>query len=140
MLVKYSPFGSLLNRDFFLDDFFSPSLPAVRDDFEPRIDVQENEKEYVISAELPGLSKDDFSVKLEDNLLTLSGEKKFEREEKDEASYRVERRYGDFKRSFRLTDAVDSKKISAEYKNGVLEVKIPKAEKAKAKEIAVNIK
>ncbi|MCH9007117.1 MAG: Hsp20/alpha crystallin family protein [Calditrichaeota bacterium] len=140
MLVKYSPFGSLLKRDFFLDDFFSPSLPAVRDDFEPRVDVQENEKEYVISAELPGLNKDDFSVKLEDNLLTLSGEKKFEKEEKDEASYKVERRYGAFKRSFRLTDAVDSKKISAEYKNGVLEVKIPKAEKAKAKEIAVNIK
>ena len=140
MLVKYSPFGSLLKRDFFLDDFFSPSLPAVRDDFEPRVDVQENEKEYVISAELPGLNKDDFSVKLEDNLLILYGKKKFVREEKDEASYRVERRYGDFKRSFRLTDAVDSKKISAEYKNGVLEVKIPKAEKAKAKEIAVNIK
>ncbi|MFQ5650805.1 MAG: Hsp20/alpha crystallin family protein [bacterium] len=140
MLVKVNPFRSLLNHDTLFDDFFTVDYPAVARSFEPRIDVRETEKEFVVTAELPGLNKDDFKLTIEDNILTLEGEKKFEREEKKDNYYRAERSYGAFKRAFRLTDSVDSKKIKADYTNGVLEITLPKAAKVKPKEIAINVK
>lgn len=136
MLVKFNPFGSVVRRDSFFDDFFTP----VSTGFEPHVDVKENDKEFHIVAELPGLDKNDFKLTVENNVLTLEGEKKIENEEKADNYFRSERSYGTFKRSFRLTDSVDSKKISAEYKNGILQVRIPKAEKAKPKEIEIAVK
>ncbi len=136
MLVKFNPFGSVVARDPFFDDFF----PTTQTSFDPRIDVKEDEKEFVVRAELPGLSKDDFKLTVENNVLTLEGEKKNEFEEKQDGYFRSERTFGAFRRSFRLTDSVDPKKIKAEYEQGVLNITIPKAEKAKPKLIEVSVK
>ncbi len=136
MLVKVNPFNSLLNRDW-LDDFYAVDSPAYSQSFAPRVDIIENSDEFIVSAELPGLKKDDFKLTVEDNILTLEGEKKFEREQKEDGYFRSERRYGAFKRSFRLNQTVDSTKISADYNNGVLEIHVPKAEKAKPKQIDI---
>jgi HSP20 family protein len=138
MLVKWQPINSLLNRDSFFDEFFN-NAPVRHRNFEPRIDVKETEKSFVINAELPGLSKDDFKLTVENNVLTLSGEKKSVHEEKREGFYRSERSYGAFQRSFRLTDSVDSKKIKADYNDGILTVEIPKSAKAKPQEIEVKV-
>ncbi len=140
MLVKFNPFGSLVERDRFFDDCFTGNLSPAHNTFVPKIDVEENEKEFVIHAELPGLDKKDFSLKIEDNVLTLAGEKKSERKQEEDSSYQIGRSYGSFSRSFRLTDSVDAKKISADYDKGVLVITIPKAEKAKPKEIAISVK
>ena len=139
MLVKWQPFGTLLSHDSFLEDFFNESFPVRTATFEPKIDVKETDKNFEINAELPGLNKDDFKLTVEDDLLTLVGEKKYEHEDKDGDYYRSERSYGAFKRYFRLTNAVDRKKISADYKNGILKVILPKAKEAKPKEIEINI-
>lgn len=139
MLVKFNPFG-LLNHNSFLDDFLSVRLPTPTRTFEPKIDVKESDKEFTVYAELPGLDKDDFKLTLENSILTLAGEKKFEHEEKKGEVYRVGRSYGSFKRSFRLNDTVDSKKIKADYKNGILAITIPKTEKTKPKEIEIAVK
>jgi len=131
MLVKWQP---LLERDFF-GDF----LPARATAFEPRIDVKETDKSFVIEAELPGLNKDDFKLSIENNILTLEGEKKHEHEDQNDGYYRSERSYGKFSRSFRLTEEVDSSKVNAEYKNGILTIDVPKSPKAKPKQIDVKV-
>jgi len=138
MLVKWNPVGAFLNHGSLLDDFFHTDFPVHSSGFDPVIDVKENEKDFVINAELPGLSKDDFKLTIEDNSLTLEGEKKVAKEENDNA-YRSERRYGAFKRVFRLTDSVDSKKIAADYTDGILSITVPKSEKAKPKQIEVKV-
>jgi len=140
MLVKFNPIDSLVRNDRFFDDFFNTDFAPVERGFDPEIDVKENEKEYVIQAELAGLDKKDFSVKVENNVLVIAGDKKQEDETKDGSFYRVERRYGSFQRSFRLTDSVAADKIKADFRNGILTVTIPKIEKAKPKEIAVEVK
>ena len=139
MLVKVNPFNSLLNHHSLLDNFFQGNIAAPVHQFEPRIDVSESEKEFMISAELPGLSREDFKLTVENNLLTLEGEKKSELEDSGKGYYGRERLYGAFKRSFRLTDSLDSKKINADFKNGVLEITIPKAEKAKPKQVEISV-
>ncbi len=139
MLVKWNPVGALLNQGSLLDDFFNTDFPLHSRGFDPVIDVKENEKDFIIHAELPGLSKDDFKLTVEDNSLTLEGEKKVEKEEKSDNPYRTERSYGAFKRVFRLTDSVDSKKIAADYTNGILSITVPKTEKAKPKQIEVKV-
>lgn len=139
MLVKWNPVGSLLNQGSLLDDFFNADFPVRSRGFDPVIDVKENEKDFLIHAELPGLRKDDFKLTVEDNSLILEGEKKVEKEEKSDNAYRSERSYGAFKRVFRLTDSVDSKKIAADYTNGILSITVPKTEKAKPKQIEVKV-
>jgi HSP20 family protein len=110
-------------------------------DFLPPVDIIEGKDSLIVKAEVPGLEKNSFKVSVEDNVLTISGEKKMEYEEKDkEQSYhRVERTYGCFSRSFTLPRTVDVKNVKANYKNGILEVKIPKSEEAKPKEIEINV-
>ncbi len=139
MLVKWNPVGALLNQGSLLDDFFNTDFPVHSRGFDPVIDVKETEKNFLINAELPGLSKDDFKLTVENNSLTLEGEKKVEKEEKSDNPYRTERSYGAFKRVFRLTDSVDSKKIAADYTNGILSITVPKSEKAKPKQIEVKV-
>ena len=140
MLVKFNPFNAALSRDTVLDDFFSANFPIANRAFEPKIDVRETENDFVVAAELPGLQKDDFKLTIENNVLTIEGEKKSGQEEKRDNYYRRERSYGAFRRSFRLAEGIDSKHIKAEYNNGILEVTIPKGEKAKAKNIEVSVK
>jgi HSP20 family protein len=105
----------------------------------PLVDIVEDEKEYLIKAELPEMKREDIRVSVENNLLTLRGERKFEQEEKDKKFHRVERAYGSFARSFSLPDEVDSAKVSAEFKDGVLKVHLPKSPNAKRKSVEVKV-
>jgi len=105
----------------------------------PAIDVYEENDDVVVKAELPGIEKDNLEVNLTDHTLTIKGEKKKEEEIKDEKYYRSERSYGSFMRTLELPTDVQSDKVQATFKNGILEVRIPKTEEAKAKEIKVKI-
>jgi HSP20 family protein len=109
-------------------------------EWSPAVDIKEFEKEYLVTAELPGLSREDVKVTLEDSVLTIEGERRQEKELKDERIHRTERFYGGFCRSFTLPDDAKAEGIRAESKNGVLSVHVPKVEieKAKAVQIKVN--
>jgi HSP20 family protein len=108
-------------------------------DWTPLADITEDEKEYLIKAELPEMKKEDVKVTVENGVLTISGERKFEKEEKKRKYHRVERGYGTFLRSFTLPDDADASKVKAEFKNGLLTVRVPKSEHAKPKQIEVNV-
>lgn len=107
------------------------------DDFQPRTDVAETETEYEVTAELPGLKPEEFTIELKDGDLWITGEKKDEKEEKGKTFHRVERRWGQFRRVVSLPATVDAEHIRADYKDGVLHVHVPKAEAAKPRRIAV---
>jgi HSP20 family protein len=106
----------------------------------PAADVIENKDNFLVTAELPGIRKEDIKVSIQDNVLTISGEKKRESETKGRTWHRVEREFGSFIRSFELPTTVHPDKIKADFKDGVLNVEIPKVEEAKPKEIAVNVR
>jgi HSP20 family protein len=145
-LVRCNPNRMMteFGRDFdtVIDSFFG--FPSVRSSnrwaFVPRVDIMD-EKDYMsVVAELPGMNKEDVKVLVEDGVLTISGERKTETE-KNEANYlRSELSYGSFSRSFTLPDHLDTDKIAADYRNGILTVTIPKLEKAKPKEVKVEVK
>ena len=102
------------------------------------VDVAEETDKIVVKVEVPGMNENDLKVSFEDGLLTVSGERQFER--KDDRNYhRIERTYGSFTRTFSLPRSVDAQKISASYVNGVLEIEIPKLEEAKPKQIQINV-
>ena len=104
----------------------------------PSVDITEDDKEYIIKTELPEVKKEDVKVAVENGLLTIVGERKFEKEE-NKKYHRVECAYGRFVRSFIVPDAVDADKVGAEFKDGVLKVHLPKSEKTKPKEIEVKV-
>jgi HSP20 family protein len=105
----------------------------------PAVDIYEEEANIVLKAELPGVDPKDVDVRVENNVLTLRGERKVDSEVKKENYHRVERAYGSFGRSFTLPTVVDTEKIKAEYKDGVLRVTLPKREEAKPKQISISI-
>lgn len=146
MLVKWqNPVRNLfsVNNDLnnFFGDFFDNRL-GEREEMQisPRVNIEENENEWTISAELPGVTKDDIKVNFQDGILTLSGEKKLEKEEKDKNYHRIERSYGKFSRSLRITNSIVVDKIDAQFKDGILSITLPKAEEAKPKLIDVKVK
>lgn len=108
--------------------------------FAPEVDVTEEEKQYLVKADLPGMRKEDIEVSVTNNILTIKGEKKEETEKKEKNFYSRERRFGGFQRSIQLPLEVDRDQVKASYKDGVLELVIPKAESAKPKQIKVDIK
>lgn len=108
-------------------------------DWIPQVDISEADQEYVITAELPGVKKEDVKITLEDGVLTLRGERKQEKEEKGIRYHRVERAYGSFVRSFTLPDVIDEANVAAEFKDGVLTIRLAKSEKAKPKSIEVKV-
>jgi HSP20 family protein len=115
-----------------IDRFFNDSLARSGGSsysFVPRVDVLEDEKAFEVHVAVPGMNKEDFKIDLNDNLLTISGERKFTREKKENNFHSVETQYGTFSRSFTLPENVDANKISAKYVNGILELTIPKDEK-----------
>ncbi|HUS59429.1 MAG TPA: Hsp20/alpha crystallin family protein [Planctomycetota bacterium] len=121
-----------------VDDFFRSSEPALdRGEWSPSIDVSENDAEFLVKAEVPGLGKDDLSVTVTGNLLTIKGEKKDERKETKGTWTMVERRYGRFERSIPLPSGVDTEKAQAEFSNGVVTITLPKSEEARAKKIPI---
>jgi HSP20 family protein len=105
----------------------------------PALDVKETKDNIVVTAEIPGLSPKEVEVSISGDLLTIKGEKKQEKEEKDESYHLIERRYGAFSRSIRLATDVDTKNIKATHKDGVLTITLPKSEKAKEKQIKINV-
>jgi HSP20 family protein len=106
----------------------------------PAVDIAEQENEYLVKMELPGVNKEDVKISLESNILTIRGEKKQEKEEKNKSLHRVERSYGSFQRSFTLPTSVKNDKIDAFFEDGVLSVTLPKMEEAKPKQIEVKVK
>jgi HSP20 family protein len=127
-LNDYVPtsFSNLFDR-FFNDTMARSGGSAYS--FVPRVDIIEEDKAFEVHVAVPGMSKDDFKIDLNDNYLTISGERKFNREKKEDNFYSIETQYGTFSRSFSLPENVDANKISAKYVNGILEVTIPKDEK-----------
>jgi len=105
----------------------------------PSVDIYENEHELIVKADLPGIDPKDLDIRVENNILTIRGERKFEEKVNDNNSLRVERAYGSFSRSFALSNTVNSEAIKADYQNGVLTLTVPKREEAKPKQIKVNV-
>ncbi len=145
-LMRWNPFKEMDELQERLATLFG-RLPPHRDQEErltivqwaPRVDIIEDDKEYLIKAELPEVRKEDVKVSVEDGVLTISGERKHEAEENGAKYHRVERAYGLFSRSFTVPESADASKVSAEFKNGVLTVHLPKDEKAKPKSIEVKV-
>lgn len=105
----------------------------------PVVDISEDSKEYLIKAEIPGVKKEEVKVSVQNDVLTISGERKYEKEEKDKKFHRIERAYGSFSRSFTIPEDADPEKVSADFQNGLLHVHIPKSERAKPKSIEVKV-
>lgn len=132
----------------FVDRFFSDSFPGfetessdlapVNRSWMPPVDIYETEEGFVATADLPGLGKKDIDVSLEGNVLTISGERSYEKSGEQGAFRRIERAYGNFRRSFTLPAGVDATKVDAKFKDGVLTLTLPKSETAKARKISVN--
>ena len=138
-LMRWDPFREFNTLPTRLGGFFGKGLeaPMSTTTWNPLVDIFENDNEVVIKAELPGMNAKDIEVRLENNVLTLKGDRHFEKETKDENYHRVEREYGTFSRSFALPTAVNGEKVTAEYKDGVLKIVLPKAEETKPKPIKV---
>ena len=107
--------------------------------FVPAVDIYEDEHAITLKVEVPGIEEKDIVVLLENQTLTLRGERKFEKEEKEENFHRIERRYGSFTRSFTLPNTVDTENVKAEYANGVLSIRLPKRAEAKPRQIKVGV-
>jgi HSP20 family protein len=105
----------------------------------PSVDIYENEHELIVKADLPGIDAKDLDIRVDNNILTMRGERKFEEKVNDNNSLRVERAYGSFSRSFALSNTVNAEAIKADYQNGVLTLTVPKREEAKPKQIKVNV-
>jgi len=105
----------------------------------PAVDIYETNDAIVLQAELPGIPREDIFIEVKDNTLTLKGEKKFEREVKEENYHRVERSYGSFQRAFTLPGTVEQDKVKAKFKDGILEITLPKVEQARPKQIRVEV-
>jgi HSP20 family protein len=131
-----------INRVF--DSFFRTGAQDDTDlatsAWSPAMDVVEHENEFEVKVELPGLSKEDVKLTLQDNMLTIRGVKKRESEEKDSNYHRVERSYGSFQRCFSLGQSVQSDKVGASFKDGILTITVPKAEEAKQKQIDIKVR
>jgi len=140
-LVRWKPQRNLMSLPDSIDRFFDDFGLGWRhfdSVWHPSVDVSETENSYEVKADLPGMKKDEIKISYQDNVLTLTGEKSHE-EKKDKKNYHhVERAYGKFQRSFRLPKDVKADQIKASYRNGVLNIEIPKAEEAKPKEISVS--
>ena len=147
-LTRWNPFKDLDELESPLSTFFVRT-PLRRQNGEqesmtiaewsPLVDITEDEKEYLIKTELPEVKKDDVKVTVENGVLTITGERQFEKEEKGRKYHRVERAYGNFVRSFTLPDDADANKVNAEFKDGVLKVHVAKSEAAKPKHIEVKV-
>ena len=148
-IVRWEPFRDLvtlqdrMNR-LFDDAFHGGGRTATEEDWAmgawaPAVDIYEQDGSIVLKAELPGVNPKDVDVRVENNILTLRGERKFEGEVKKESYHRVERAYGTFTRSFTLPNVVDTEKIKAEYKDGLLRMTLPKKEEARPKQISISV-
>jgi len=145
-IVRWEPLRDLLasQREFdrLFRGAFSPALSegelSTRT-WAPPVDIYENGDSLVLKAELPGINPDEVEIRVEDNTLYLKGERKFEKEVKEQNYHRVERSYGTFTRSFSLPNSIDADKVAANFQDGVLTLTMPKKEEAKPKTIKINV-
>jgi HSP20 family protein len=144
-IVRYDPFRDLRTLQEEVNRLFSTNMTRAFDDegigrgaWAPSVDIYENKDQIVLEAELPGMKQEDFDLSIENNVLTLRGERKFEKTDETDNYHRVERSYGAFTRSFTLPHTVSAEGANAEYNNGVLRVTLPKREETKARRIQVS--
>jgi HSP20 family protein len=149
MITRWDPFRELgtlqdrMNRLF--EESWGPGARRTSEEslamgnFVPPVDVYEDEHAITLKMEVPGIDQKDIDVRVENNVLTVHGERKLEKDEKEENFHRVERRYGSFTRSFTLPNTVDTDNVNADYDNGVLKIRLAKRAEAKPKQIKVNI-
>ena len=144
-VVKWNPFRELeemqnrLNRVFNVPQGEKAEEPFLFADWAPAVDIQETNDEYLVKADLPDVKKEDIKIELVNGVLTIEGERKQEKEEKGKKLHRVERQYGQFLRRFTLPEEIDAAKIAAEFKDGVLNVKLPKSPNSKQKKIDIKV-
>lgn len=141
--VRYErPLGAFrgMLEDLFNDPFFALAGRDITGTAYPRVDIEEKQDHYLIRADLPGLKREDFDVSVENNVLTISGEKKEEKREEKEGYRHLERTYGSFSRSFALPEHVDAENIDASYKNGVLELQVKKTREPEKKAKRIEVK
>jgi HSP20 family protein len=143
-IVRYDPFRDLRSLQDEVNRLFSTNLSRVFGDegiargaWNPNVDIYESKDQIVIEAELPGMNREDFDLSFENNIITLRGERRFEKKDESDNYHRVERSYGSFTRSFTLPPTVTGEGITAEYRNGVLRVTLQKREEVKARRIEV---
>jgi len=146
VLTRFEPFREFATLQDRINRVFREAYtPDGRDEtlttssFAPAVDVYEDEHSVTLKIEVPGIEEKDIDVRIENNTLTVHGERKIEKEEKEENYRRVERQYGSFTRTFNLPTTVDSEKVSANYDKGVLKIALPKKAEAKPKQIKVNV-
>src|SRR5713101_206415 len=145
VLTRWEPFREFstlqdrMNRLFRETQGNSQEEPLTSSSFAPAVDVYEDEHNVTLKIEVPGIDEKDIDVRIENNTLTVHGERKIEKEEKEENYRRIERQYGSFTRTFTLPTTVDTESVSANYEKGVLKVKLAKKAEAKPKQIKVNV-
>ena len=144
VLTRWDPFRELYSLQNRMSRLFDEQYGGREESltagaFVPPVDIYEDEHSIQLKLEVPGIDEKDLDVKVENNTLTITGERKFEKEEKEENFRRVERRYGSFTRSFTLPNTVNTEDINASYENGVLKIQLAKRAEAKPKQIKVNV-
>ena len=143
-IIRWDPFREMSTLRERMNKLFEDTFTGRGEDKElvssawaPAVDIYENENEIVLTAEIPGINEKDVEIKIEDNTLTLKGERKFEKETKEENYHRIERSYGSFYRAFTLPHSVDPDKIEAVHENGVLKITMPKRQELKPKTVLI---
>ncbi len=146
LLARWEPFREIATLQDRMNRLFNEQFSSLGSgeslntgSFVPPVDVYEDEHGIQLKMEVPGIEEKDIDIRLENNVLTVSGERKFEREEKQENFHRVERRYGTFYRSFTLPNTVDTNTVKADYDKGLLKISLGKLAEAKPKQIKVNV-
>jgi HSP20 family protein len=145
VITRWEPFREFTTLQDRLNRLFQQSVSEGREEalttssFAPAVDVYEDDQHVTLKIEVPGIDEKDIDVRLENNILTVHGERKLEKEEKEENYRRVERQYGSFTRSFTLPNTVDSESVSATYDKGVLKIKLAKKAEAKPKQIKISV-
>lgn len=146
-VVKWDPFRDLISIQDRMNRMFEQSLSRSRSEegvspatWTPAVDIYETPDRIVLKAELPGMTHEDIDIQLQDNTLTLKGERRFAKDVQEENYLRIERAYGPFQRSFTLPSSVQQEKIRATFRDGVLEVVMPKADEVTAKRISISVR
>ena len=142
-IVRWEPFRELSSLQTEMNRLFNAAFEPTPGNgggarrWTPAMDLLETEDHFVLRADLPGMTEADVNIELEDNVLTVSGERKAEREDKGEGFYRVERSFGSFSRALTLPKGIDHEAVTASFRNGVLEVRVPKPEQRKPRKISI---
>jgi len=143
-ITRLDPFRDLAQLQDRVNRLFQESAQGREEGFNstsfvPPVDIYEDEHSIVLKVEVPGVDQKDLDIRIENNVITIRGERKFEKETKEENFHRIERRYGSFQRSFGLPNTVNTENVAADYENGILKVTLAKRAEAKPKQIKVNV-